>query len=68
MTPETKKRVIKGLPYALIFYVFNQISELFRLIESESLINRFAQLLMQLGRIFETPLLSFKTNDSLVCS
>lgn len=66
MTPETKKRVIKGLPYALIFYVFNQISELFRLIESESLINRFAQLLMQLGRIFETPLLSFKTNDLLV--
>jgi len=66
MTPETKKRVIKGLPYALIFYVFNQISELFRLIESESLINRFAQLLMKLGRIFETPLLSFKTNDLLV--
>ena len=66
MTPETKKRVIKGLPYALIFYVFNQISELFRLIESESLINRFAQLLMQLGRIFETPLLSLKTNDLLV--
>jgi len=66
MTPETKKRVIKELPYALIFYVFNQISELFRLIESESLINRFAQLLMQLGRIFETPLLSFKTNDLLV--
>ena len=54
MTPETKKIVLKGLPYALIFYVFNQISELFRLIESESLINRFAQLLMQLGRIFET--------------
>lgn len=66
MTPETKKIVLKGLPYALIFYVFNQISELFRLIESESLINRFAQLLMQLGRIFETPLLSFKTNDLLV--
>lgn len=66
MTPETKKIVLKGLPYALIFYVFNQVSELFRLIESESLINRFAQLLMQLGRIFETPLLSFKTNDLLV--
>jgi len=66
MTPETKKIVLKGLPYALIFYVFNQISELFRLIESESLINRFAQLLLQLGRLFETPLLSLKTSDLLV--
>ena len=66
MTPDTKKMVLKGLPYALIFYVFNQVSELFHAIESESLINHFAQLLMQLGRIFETPLLSFKTNDLLV--
>lgn len=66
MTPETKKIVLKGLPYALIFYVFNQISELFHLIESESLINRFAQLLLQLGRLFETPLLSLKTSDLLV--
>ncbi|GAB6107975.1 VirD4-like conjugal transfer protein, CD1115 family [Fusibacter bizertensis] len=66
MTPDTKKMVLKGLPYALIFYVLNQVSELFHSIESESLINHFAQLLMQLGRIFETPLLSFKTNDLLV--
>jgi type IV secretion system protein VirD4 len=66
MTPDTKKMVLKGLPYALIFYVLNQVSELFHSIESESLINHFAQLLMQLGRIFETPLLSFKTSDLLV--
>jgi type IV secretion system protein VirD4 len=66
MTPDTKKIILKGLPYALLFYVFNQLSEMFNAIESESLINHYAQLLMQLGRIFETPQLSLKASDLLV--
>lgn len=66
MTPEIKKLILKWLPYVLIFYVFNQLSELFNAIESESLINHYAQLLMQLERIFETPQLSLKIIDLVV--
>lgn len=66
MTADTKKLILKWLPYVLIFYVFNQLSELFNAIESESLINHYAQLLMQLERIFETPQLSLKIIDLVV--
>ena len=66
MTADTKKLILKWLPYVLIFYVFNQLSERFNAIESESLINHYAQLLMQLERIFETPQLSLKILDLVV--
>jgi type IV secretion system protein VirD4 len=66
MTPDTKKMLLKGLPYGLIFYVFYQLSALYNTIESESFIDRFAQLLMQLGRIFERPQLSLSFIDLFV--
>ncbi len=66
MTPEIKKLILKWLPYGLIFYVFNQLSELFNAIDSESLIDHYLQLLMQLDKIFVTPVLSLKPMDLLV--
>jgi type IV secretion system protein VirD4 len=66
MIPETKKLILKWVPYVLIFYVFNQLSELFNDIDAESLIDHYSQLLMQLDKIFETPVLSLKSMDLLV--
>ncbi|WP_175438460.1 hypothetical protein [Fusibacter sp. 3D3] len=53
MTADTKKLILKWLPYGLIFYVFNQLSELFNAIDSESLIDHYSQLLMQLDKIYD---------------
>jgi len=66
MTPDTKKMLLKVLPYVLIFYVFNQLSERFNAIESESLVKRCTELFMQLDRIFDTPIPSLNITDLVV--
>lgn len=66
MTEAIKKKLIKVLPYILIGYVFNQLSELYRSIEAERLINRIVILVSDLNNLFETPMISFEGMDLLI--
>lgn len=66
MTEEMKRKLIKQVPYIFLFYVFNQVSELYYSFEVSEPLERFSALIMQLGRTFETPFLSFVIKDLIV--
>lgn len=68
MTLDTKKLIIKGLPCVLIFYVINQLSDLYQSIEAQTPIHHFSLFLMQLDQVFQTPLLSLDAVDLMVAS
>jgi type IV secretion system protein VirD4 len=66
MSSESKQILIKVLPYILIAYVFNQLSEVYRSIEAASLIEHVTSLLMGFNNLLETPMISFNKVDLLV--
>lgn len=66
MTNDTKKILIRSLPYFLIAYVFNQLSELYRGIEGDSLLERLMILINELDHLFESPLISLTKIDLVV--
>ncbi len=61
-----KKVLIKSLPYLLVFYVFNQLSEVYRQIDETNIITKFSQLMIDLKYIFATPVISFNSKDLVV--
>ncbi len=66
MNQETKSILIKLAPYMLIFYFFNQLSELYRSLEVDEISKGFTELIKEFNRVFETPLLSINSLDLLV--
>lgn len=66
MNSESKQILIKVLPYLLIAYVFNQLSEVYRSIEAASLIEHATLLLMGFNDLLDTPMISFNKVDLLV--
>jgi len=66
MTEERKRLLVKATPYLMLFYVFNQLSELYRLLEAKTMSERFSQFILRLNEVFSTPLLSFNLTDLLV--
>lgn len=63
MSENYRKTIIKLIPYLIIFYVINQLSEVYRLIEADSVIERISILLANLNNMFMTPFISFNTAD-----
>ena len=66
MSENHRKAIIKSAPYLVIFYVVNQLSEVYRLIEADSILERASILLANLENMFDTPFISFNTADLLV--
>lgn len=65
MTQETKQLIFKILPYILLFYVFNQLSDLYHSIDADGIAEHVSELIIQLDTIFETPTVSFSGVDLL---
>jgi type IV secretion system protein VirD4 len=66
MTQETKNILFKLAPYVFIFYLFNQLSELYQSIDADGITEHIAELIVQLHRVFESPMVSFNGLDILV--
>ena len=66
MTQETKSLILKFAPYILLFYVFNQLSDLYHSIDADSIAEHISELILQLDKIFETPMVSFSGVDLMV--
>lgn len=66
MTEDFKKYLFRFLPYIIIAYVFNQLSELYRGIDEEKLIVRLIRVSEQAGQLLDTPWISFNLQDILV--
>lgn len=61
MTEDIKKQLLKTVPYILIFYVFNQIAELYHALDGQII-----EMIMNLGNVFESPMPSLKRVDIIV--
>lgn len=66
MTQESKRLILKILPYVLLFYVFNQLSDLYHSIDADGIAEHISELILQLDTIFETPMVSFSGVDIIV--
>lgn len=66
MTQDTKRRILKILLYVLLFYVFNQLSDLFHSIDADGFSERVSEMILQLDKVFETPMISFNGIDLIV--
>jgi len=66
MTQDTKRRILKILPYVVLFYVFNQLSDLFHSIDADGLAERISEMILQLDKVFETPMISFNGIDLII--
>lgn len=65
MKGNIKQIIIKILPYALIAYVFNQLSVIYRSIEAETMVKRVSFLLVNFN-ILDKPMISLNSIDLLV--
>jgi len=66
MTHEIKTLILKFVPYVLLFYVFNQLSELYQSIDTDEIAEHISELILRLDSVFETPMVSFSSTDLLV--
>ncbi|MCH4888947.1 type IV secretory system conjugative DNA transfer family protein [Acidaminobacter sp. JC074] len=66
MTDETRQMIFKLAPYVIIFYLCNQLSELYHSFDVNEPLERLSQLLIQSHRLFETPLPSLNFKDLMV--
>lgn len=66
MTEDMKRLLIRLCPYLVLFYVFNQLSELYRSFDVREPLERFSLLILGLDKTFVTPFLSFNITDLLV--
>lgn len=66
MTDEIRQWVIKILPYLLIAYVFNQLSEVYRFVEGDKLIIKGINLISEMSNLFKTPMISLNVADLMV--
>ena len=60
-----KKIIFKSAPYFLIFYVINQLFEVYRLIEADGVLERVTIFIANLNNTFMTPFISLNTADLL---
>lgn len=63
MTDDVRKGIIKSIPYVLIAYVFNQVSETYRYVEGDKLIIKVMNLMSDMSNLFKTPMISFNGID-----
>lgn len=54
------------MPYILLFYLFNLIAKLFRVINAKDLFDRISLTILHIDYAFKPPLLSFHLNDMAV--
>jgi type IV secretion system protein VirD4 len=63
---DKKKILIKISPYFFVFYLFNQLSEVYRQIDEANLMTKLSLLMINLSTLFDTPVISFNSKDLIV--